>query len=137
MVVHKRLDASDACWVERTSSLKDNPLEHNLGFFDFGRYHKAAEGSKHTFEKVGELMGYEMESEDEDSEDENDDGKESDAKADADQRSDNAAQPSSSLQQDSLSINAGSSVDTRRPPTQAEFCKKLALDVKASKDSYS
>ena len=70
IVVHKRVDSLDTRWMERFSALKDNPLEHNLGFFDFGKYHKAADGEKHAFEKVGELMGFEVDSDDEDSEDE-------------------------------------------------------------------
>ena len=56
VVVHKRLDSTDYRWVERTKSLQDNPLEHNLGFFDFGKYHKAAEGAKHAFSREGKRV---------------------------------------------------------------------------------
>ena len=31
VVVHKRLDSADTRWVEQTSKLQNNPLEHNLG----------------------------------------------------------------------------------------------------------
>ena len=34
VVVHKRVDSSDTRWVQQTATLQDNPLEHNLGFFD-------------------------------------------------------------------------------------------------------
>ena len=60
--------------MQQSATLKDNPLEHNLGFFDFGRYHKAVDGSKHAFEKIGELMGFEIDSDGEDSKEDDDDG---------------------------------------------------------------
>ena len=74
VVVHKRIDSTDTRWMQQSATLKDNPLEHNLGFFDFGRYHKAADGSKHAFEKIGELMGFEIDSDGEDSEEDDEVG---------------------------------------------------------------
>ena len=116
IVVHKRVDSLDTRWMERFLALKDNPLEHNLGFFDFGKYHKAADGEKHAFEKVGELMGFEVDSDDEDSEDENDDGDRGDS---APKQSEASAQPSSSSRQSSLQIEAGKKIDTTCPVTPA------------------
>ena len=55
VVVHKRVDSTDTRWVQQTATLQHNPLEHNLGFFDFRKYHKAANDTKYAFEKVGEL----------------------------------------------------------------------------------
>jgi hypothetical protein len=55
VVVHKRVDSSDTRLLQQTAELKDNPLEHNLGFFDFGKYHKAADDANFAFEKVGDL----------------------------------------------------------------------------------
>ena len=134
VVVHKQLDSADARWVQRTATLKDNPLEHNLGFFDFGRYHKAAEDSKHAFEKVGELMGFEVDTDGEDSEDENDDDDESDEIKDATQQSENKSQPSSAASQAWLQVTAGKKVDSTCPLTPATRRKNLARDVSKSKD---
>jgi hypothetical protein len=53
VVVHKRVDSSDTRLLQQTTELKDNPLEHNLGFFDFGKYHKA-DDANFAFEKVGD-----------------------------------------------------------------------------------
>ena len=90
--------------MEKTTSLQDNPLEHNLGFFDFGRYHKAADGAKHAFKRVGELMGFEIDSDDDDSEDENDNNVAEDENAGVPPPSDDMAQPESSLPEEVLQI---------------------------------
>ena len=119
VVVHKRVDSLDMRWVQQTATLQDNPLEHNLGFFDFGKYHKAANDAKYALEKVGELMGYEIDSDEEDSDDENDDGQGNNG-GDPSMQSDNAAQPASSLPQGSIVIEAGKKTDTSRPLTLAE-----------------
>ena len=117
--MHKRVDSSDTRWVQQTATLQDNPLEHNLGFFDFGKYHKAANDAKYAFEKVGELMGFEIDSDGEDSDDENDDGRGTDNN-DPPMQSDNAAQPASSLPQASIIVETGKKTDTSRPLTLAE-----------------
>jgi hypothetical protein len=77
VVVHKRMDTCDTWWVHQNANLSDNPLEHNLGFFDFGRYHKAPDTAKYAFDKVGDILGYDLESddkEDDNEEEENDNG---------------------------------------------------------------
>ena len=134
VVVHKRLDSTDYRWVERTRSLQDNPLEHNLGFFDFGKYHKAAEGAKHAFEKVNELMGFEIDSDGEDSEDENDDDLAGTEGGDVPQESDNAAQPASALPEEVLQVEVGKKIDTTCPPAPAALRRTLAREVVKSKD---
>ena len=152
MVVHRRLDSTDSRWVERASKLRDNPLEHNLGFFDFGKYHKAAEGDKHAFERVGELMGFELDSGDEDSEDEvgdeenndqgqaNDKGNENDDQAQRTEQnnsldqSDNAAQGSSPSPSHGLQLDVGKKIDSTCPLTPSTLRKHLARDILKSKD---
>lgn len=135
VVVHKRLDSTDSRWLEQTARFQNNPLEHNLGFFDFGKYHKAANDAKYAFEKVEELMGYDIDfdDDDEDSEDENDDGKEQGGEGKASKQSDNEAQPSSS-QPSGLEVEVGRKIDSARPLSSAELIRQLAKKVKASKD---
>ena len=122
---------SDTRWVQQTATLQDNPLEHNLGFFDFGKYHKAANDAKYAFEKVGELMGFEIDSDGEDSDDENDDSR-GNGNNDPLIPSDNAAQPASSLPQASIIVETGKKTDTSRPLTLAERRRNLVRDVQAS-----
>ena len=124
VVVHKRVDSSDTRWVQQTATPQDNPLEHNLGFFDFRKYHKAANDTKYAFEKVGELMGFEIDSDNKDSDDENDDGQGND-NGDPPMQSDNAAQPASSLPQASIHVETGKKMDTSRPLTLAEHRRNL------------
>jgi hypothetical protein len=38
VVMHKRVDSSDTRLLQQTMALRDNPLEHNLGFFNLGKY---------------------------------------------------------------------------------------------------
>ena len=114
--------------------MQDNPLEHNLGFFDFGRYHKAADGAKHAFEKVGELMGFKVDLDDKDSEDENDDDVAEKGNADIPPKSDNTAQPACSLPEEVLQIEVGKRIDTTCPPAPAALRGTLARNVAKSKD---
>jgi hypothetical protein len=48
------MDSCDTWWVQQHANLSDNPLDYNLGFFDFGRYHKAPDTAKYAFDKVGD-----------------------------------------------------------------------------------
>jgi hypothetical protein len=124
----------------------DNPLEHNLGFFDFGRYHKAPDTAKYAFDKVGDLLGYDLESDDEedDEESEENDDSQRDGGVSVDilKPSDKDAQPSSAINVDSpkiarqnvLVIEPGAALDTSCPPTVAQLRKQLVEAVKASKD---
>jgi hypothetical protein len=102
VVVHKRMDTCDTRWVQQNANLvSDNPLEHNLGFFDFGKYHKAPDTAKYAFNKVGNLLGYDLDSDDEEDDDEveeNDDGlRDGEVSEDIPQPSDKDAQPSSAI----------------------------------------
>jgi hypothetical protein len=77
MVVHKQMDTCDTRWVQQHANLSFNPLEHNLGFFDFGRYHKVPDTAKYAFDKVDDLLGYDLDSDDKEDDgkgEENDDG---------------------------------------------------------------
>ena len=135
------MDSADSRWLQQTSRLRDNPLEHNLGFFDFGRYHKANPGSKHAFEKVGELMGFELES-GSDSEDEDDSEEHEDAtkgrKDSTEPRKDAAREEPTAMardqQADVLRVTAGNKIDTTCPETPATLRKRLAKETVSSKD---
>jgi hypothetical protein len=93
------MDTCDTRWVQQHANLSDNPLEHNLGFFDFGRYHKAPDTAKYAFDKVGDLLGYDLDSDDEEDDDkgeENDNGlRDGEVLVDIPKLSDKDAQPSS------------------------------------------
>jgi hypothetical protein len=52
LVVHKRVATMDTRLAEMEGKLVSNPLERNLGFYEFGRYTKAAEGSDFAFDKI-------------------------------------------------------------------------------------
>jgi hypothetical protein len=131
VVVHKCMDTCDTRWVQQNANLMDNPLEHNLGFFDFGRYHKASDTAKYAFHKVGDLLGYDLESDDEEDDnegEENDNGQgDGEVSVDIPKPSDKAAQPSSAInvdppkvsRQDVLIIERGAALDTSCPPTVA------------------
>ena len=74
VILHKRLDSSDNRFRLSNVELENNPLENNLGVFDFGKYHQAALGEDHAFEPVRNLIDIELESDSgsESSEDETD-----------------------------------------------------------------
>ena len=149
VVVHKRMDTCDTRWLQQHANLSDNPLEHNLGFFDFGRYHKAPDDAKYAFDKVGDLLGYDLDSDEEEDDDDdeggNDDGQ-TDVKVSTDipAPSDKDAQPSSPVnvdlplpvpeKQEALVIDRGAVVDTQSPLTVAQRRKQLVEAVRASKD---
>jgi hypothetical protein len=120
VVVHKRVDSSDTRLLQQTAELKDNPLEHNLGFFDFGKYHKAADDANFAFEKVGDLLAYDIDS-DEESDDDgpNDDNGNIDVQ-DVDADVDRSV--------------ATAVVDTTVPATEYQLRRDLVKEVKKSKD---
>jgi hypothetical protein len=99
VVLHKRLDSTDTRWLAQATNLRNNPLEHNLGFFDFGRYHKAPDDAKYAFDRAEDLLQYDLDSDDgEESDDENDDATtDIDKQVDVNLRSDNQPQLSSTL----------------------------------------
>jgi hypothetical protein len=129
VVVHKRMDSMDTRWVKGSTTLVDNPLEHNLGFFDFGKYHKAPNDASYAFDRAEDLLGYDLESESdsEESEDENDD--------EVTALSDKEAQPSSSDPTASTRASVKrSTINTDCPPTVAHLRRTLAKDIRQSKD---
>jgi hypothetical protein len=115
-------------------------------FFDFGRYHKAPDTAKYAFDKVGDLLGYDLESDDEEDDDEgkeNDNGrKDGEVSVDIPKPSDKDAQPSSAINidqpkvswQEVLVIEQGATLDTSCPPNVAQRQKPLVEVLKASKD---
>ena len=66
-------DTRNQSLAEMGGDLLSNPLERNLGFYDFGRYRKAPGNMDYTFEKLNDLWGKEIHSDesDEESSDEN------------------------------------------------------------------
>jgi hypothetical protein len=63
MVVHKRVATLDTRLAEMEGELVSNPLERNLGFYDFGRYTKAADDTGFAFEKMNDIWNKELETE--------------------------------------------------------------------------
>jgi hypothetical protein len=130
VVVHKQMDTCGTRWVQQNANLSDNPLEHNLGFFDFGRYLKAPDDiAKYAFDKVGDLLGYDLDSDDEEDDnevEENDNGlRDGDVLEGIPKPSDKDAQPSPTInvnptvvtRQEVLVIERGAAIDTSCPPT--------------------
>ena len=72
MVIHKRMDTMDTRLATMKEPLVHNPLEKNLGFFDFGKFTRANPESDHAFDKIAALWNDELEnsgsSDDEDEE---------------------------------------------------------------------
>ena len=75
IVIHKRLNSSDTRWMERITPLRDNPLEQNLGLFDFGKYCKAPNNAPYAFDKMENLLDIQLDSGSEDEDDEEEDHK--------------------------------------------------------------
>jgi hypothetical protein len=120
VVVHKCVDSSDTRLLQQTMELKDNPLEHNLGFFDFGEYHKAADDANFAFEKVGDLLAYDIDSDEESDADEpNEDSGNTDVQ-DVDAEVDRSV--------------ATATIDTTVPATEYQLRRELVKEVKKSKD---
>jgi hypothetical protein len=55
LVVHKRVDTTDTRFAQMEGQLASNPLEKNLGFFDFGKYTKAPDDAEFAFVKINEM----------------------------------------------------------------------------------
>jgi hypothetical protein len=55
VVIHKRVDTLDTRFAKMEQDLADRPLEHTLGFIDFGKYQKADANSDHAFVKVNDM----------------------------------------------------------------------------------
>jgi hypothetical protein len=55
LVIHKRVDTLDTRLAEMEGQLAHNPLERNLGFFDFGKYTVAPDDEDFAFVKVNDM----------------------------------------------------------------------------------
>jgi hypothetical protein len=55
IVIHKRVDTLDSRLAQMEGPLANNPLERNLGFFDFGKYTIAPDSEDFAFVKVNEM----------------------------------------------------------------------------------
>jgi hypothetical protein len=55
IVIHKRVDTLDSRLAQMEGELANNPLEKNLGFFDFGKYTIAPEDAAFAFVKVSNM----------------------------------------------------------------------------------
>ncbi len=60
LVIHKRVDSLDTRLTEMEGDLVSNPLERNLGFYDFGKYTTAPADADFAFEKIGDLWNEEI-----------------------------------------------------------------------------
>ncbi len=125
VVVHKRVDSSDTRLLQQTTELKDNPLEHNLGFFDFGKYHKAADDANFAFEKVGDLLAYDI-----DSDEESDDGEPANS---GNTDAGDIVHPQDVDADVDRSV-ATATIDTTVPATEYQLRRDLVKEVKKSKD---
>ena len=80
MVIHKRVATLDNRLAEMEGALVSNPLERNLGFYDFGRYTKAPGDADFAFEKINDLWNEEIQADlnsDDEAEEESTDGNDS------------------------------------------------------------
>jgi hypothetical protein len=79
LVVHKRVDTIDTRLAQWEGQLAANPLEKNLGFFDFGKYTQVPENAEFAFVKINKMRNKpveaELNSEEEDSDDDLDSSK--------------------------------------------------------------
>jgi hypothetical protein len=125
VVVHKWVDSSDTRLLQQMTELKDNLLEHNLGFFDFGKYHKAADDANFPFEKVGDLLAYDIDSNEESDDDEPENGGNTDS-SDTVHPQDVDAEVDRSV--------ATATIDTTVPVTEYQMRRDLVKEVKKSKD---
>jgi hypothetical protein len=55
VIIHKIINSLDTRFPKMDQYLVNNPLEQNLGFFDFEKYHKAADNAYYTFMCVNKI----------------------------------------------------------------------------------
>jgi hypothetical protein len=55
VIIHKRLDSADTRLMRMKGEIVHNPLEQNLGLFDFGSYHQADPNSPYAFERINQI----------------------------------------------------------------------------------
>jgi hypothetical protein len=55
VIIHKRLDSTDTRLMRMKGEIVHNPLEQNLGLFDFRSYHQADPNAPYAFEQVNQI----------------------------------------------------------------------------------
>jgi hypothetical protein len=84
LVVHKRVATLDTKLAEMDGEYVSNPLERNLGFYDFGRYTTAPGDAGFAFEKLNDLWDEEIQGDS----DENSNRSESDSESEDESETD-------------------------------------------------
>ena len=69
LIINKHLDTSDTRLAALNQNLVSNPLEHNLGFYEYGKYVKAPDGANFAYDKVEDLWSIDISSDNEEDKD--------------------------------------------------------------------
>jgi hypothetical protein len=128
IVIHKRLDTMDTRLTTLEAPLIHNPLEKNLGFFEFGKYTKAAQDGDFAFEKVNQLWNEEVETDD--SEEENTEAEESEEPSNNTNRTVTHQETAATGTRN----NRLRPVPITRPKTTQQLLKELWKAIDTSKD---
>jgi hypothetical protein len=149
VVIHKRLDSLDTRFAKMDQDLVNNPLEQNLGFFDFGKYHKAADAADYAFVRVNEMWDEPLAPDTSDDEDDDDtEHQPAPAEEDTPNETPNAtpdATPNASTTRATRKRKPGtpparsrkkqrSTVTITAPKTRTQELKALWSDTEASQD---
>jgi hypothetical protein len=68
VVIHKRMDSMDTRLMRMKGEIVHNPLEQNLGLFDFGSYHQADPNAPYAFERVNQIWQEDIDTDESDNE---------------------------------------------------------------------
>jgi hypothetical protein len=121
LVIHKRIDTMDTRFAKMKRDLIDNPLEQNLGFFDFGKYHQAAEDADYGFVRVNEMWNEPIETDsssgDETEDDDTDEGDDTTPESDPEQPEEQEAV--AETQQETHNVKKSIERDAKRKRTSA------------------
>jgi hypothetical protein len=141
-VIHKRVDTLDTQLAEMEGDLVSNPLEQNLGFFEFGKYATAPGDADYAFKKINDSWNEEIQSEsnleDEDEAEilEGRDGEReesNDMKSDPQERLRTKKRRQRDEEVKTTAKRAKSNEDDRTPPLLiASFLKELWKDIQDS-----
>jgi hypothetical protein len=127
VVIHKRLDSADTRFAQLENELVRNPLEQNLGFFDFGRFHQAAATADHAFVRVNEMWDEEVETDSsESSAEEENENNITPVTTDQTQEEEQGRERRQNKRQKTMTIS--------QPKTEKELRKELWEKTKASKN---
>jgi hypothetical protein len=131
VVIHKRIDTTDTRFANMKRDLVNNPLEHNLGLFDFGKYHQATEDSEYAFVRVNEMWNEPIE-------DDSSDEEHSEDKEDEEEREEENTQqeedPNTATAKTKPKPGTKRQVEITTPLTDKEVLKALWQEVHKSKD---